>query len=450
MATNPYEDKEPLLHRLLKSRYFLYALLIHALIFIIFGGKVIFEAVIQKAEFETATYIAGGDGGAPPPPAPATSVDQAQPMQEVSVQIPTPSTAPTDVIALNIPTPDAPTIAISIPTPTPVTTAVTTTTPTTSISRSFDARASAIRGNLEAWGVGGGGMSGVGTATRARFVCYVAKYEDGGAGWYPQDDDIREIRDGKIFAGPIPNLMNMVNQLSRGNIVAEVIGNPLNLSSQEIFEKKPPFIYFTGSRDFKLSDSEVENLRKYLINGGAIWGDSRLVGPGSPFDIAFRREMKRIVPDADKPFVTIPNNHPLFVKSFYNMPNGVPPGMQFARYPLEAIKIDDEIAVLYSMNNYTDIMRAALITDAATRRRIVDVNYGPNKRFVTPWSLWQMREIFFRNWTPESAEAAFQLGLNIIVHLLTRFQERLLLGTNNTSSESSTASYIAQIQSHDR
>jgi hypothetical protein len=445
MATNPYEEKEPILQKLLKSRYFLYALLFHALIFIIFGGKVIFEAVVQKAEFETPTYLAGGDGGAPPPPAPATAIEQTQPMEEVSVQIPTPSTAPTDVIALNVPTPDAPTIAVSIPTPTPVTSAVTATTPTASVSKSFDSRASAIRSNLEAWGVGGGGVSGVGTATRARFVCYVAKYEDGGAGWYPQDDDIREIRDGKIFAGPIPNLMNMVNQLSRGNIVAEVVANPLNLSSQEIFERKPPFIYFTGSRDFRLTDAEIENLRKYLINGGAIWGDSRLVGPGSPFDVAFRREMKRIVPDADKPFVTIPNNHPLFVKSFYSMPNGVPPGMQFARYPLEAIKIDDEIAILYSMNNYTDLMRAALITDAATRRRVVDVNYGPNKRFVTPWSLWQMREIFFRNWTPESAEAAFQLGLNIIVHLLTRFQERLLLGTKD-SAVSESISHLVAIQ----
>ena len=46
---------------------------------------------------------------------------------------------------------------------------------------------------------------------------------------------------------------------------------PLDLSSDEIFQKKPPFIWFTGHRDFKLTEKEVANLGEYLRRGGCIW-----------------------------------------------------------------------------------------------------------------------------------------------------------------------------------
>ena len=62
-----------------------------------------------------------------------------------------------------------------------------------------------------------------------------------------------------------------------------------------IFNKKPPFIFFTGHRDFHLTDKEVTNLRNYIIVGGCVWGDSSLAGHRSRFDIAFRREMLECV-----------------------------------------------------------------------------------------------------------------------------------------------------------
>ncbi len=34
--------------------------------------------------------------------------------------------------------------------------------------------------------------------------------------------------------------------------------------------KMPPFIFFTGHKDFVLTDDEVHNLQAYLQNGGAI------------------------------------------------------------------------------------------------------------------------------------------------------------------------------------
>ena len=52
-----------------------------------------------------------------------------------------------------------------------------------------------------------------------------------------------------------------------------------------LLAKKPPFVFFTGHRDFKLNDKEIENLQKYLQLGGAVWGDSSLPGSRSRFDL---------------------------------------------------------------------------------------------------------------------------------------------------------------------
>ena len=52
--------------------------------------------------------------------------------------------------------------------------------------------------------------------------------------------------------------------------------------------------------DFKLTDQEVKNLGEYLRSGGCIWGDSSLPGQRSRFDIAFRREMLRLMPELNQ------------------------------------------------------------------------------------------------------------------------------------------------------
>ena len=85
----------------------------------------------------------------------------------------------------------------------------------------------------------------------------------------------------------------MIDKLSRDKIRAKPQPVPLDLSNwDEIGSKKPPFIFFTGHRDFKLTDQEVKNLGEYLRSGGCIWGDSSLPGQRSRFDIAFRRAIE--------------------------------------------------------------------------------------------------------------------------------------------------------------
>ncbi|MEO1652462.1 MAG: DUF4159 domain-containing protein, partial [Bacteroidota bacterium] len=64
------------------------------------------------------------------------------------------------------------------------------------------------------------------------------------------------------------------------------------------------------------SDSEAENLRKYLISGGFLHIDDNY-----GLDKFIRLEMKKVFPELD--FVEIPYSHPIFHQK-YDFPEGLP------------------------------------------------------------------------------------------------------------------------------
>ena len=103
-----------------------------------------------------------------------------------------------------------------------------------------------------------GGTAAMGRPLKSRefvFTAYLAKYQ--GGDW---DSTVR-IEDGRIWAGSLPNLLYIITKLSKRKSTAEPQVEPLGLASDEIFVKKPPFIWFTGHRDFTLTDKEVEKSR---------------------------------------------------------------------------------------------------------------------------------------------------------------------------------------------
>ncbi len=69
-----------------------------------------------------------------------------------------------------------------------------------------------------------------------------------------------------------------------------------------------PLLLLTGHYDFELSDSEIVNLRNYLRRGGLLFATA--AAGLSPFDEAFRREIKRLLPDEE--LITIPPTHRIF------------------------------------------------------------------------------------------------------------------------------------------
>ncbi len=119
---------------------------------------------------------------------------------------------------------------------------------------------------------------------------------------------------GDWYANPtsLPNLIKFCNQ----NIGTKIDPKPVTaeLSSSALFLY--PFIHITGHGNIVFSDTEVQNLRKYLLGGGFLHIDDNY-----GMNEYIRREMKRIFPEMD--FVEISKEHTIF-KEPYSFPNGLP------------------------------------------------------------------------------------------------------------------------------
>jgi hypothetical protein len=254
----------------------------------------------------------------------------------------------------------------------------------------------------------------------ATFPVYVAAYAKGD--WAC---NIRLDSSGNIVGGSIPDLAAKISEWSHGHVNAQVVPKPLDIGSPDLLNKMPPFIFFTGHKDFVLTDQEIGNLQAYLENGGLIWGDNALPGHGSRFDVAFRREMKRVVPDIDKDFEPVTMDADVFTKSKFAI-SQVPQGMNYYSEPIEHLDIDGKFAILYTPNDYSDLY-AMRVLPGDTQIAPTSNSRRYTSPLITSGSLLSNNNIYFRNFTLESALAVHRLGMNIVIHLLTRFDDELIL-----------------------
>ena len=276
------------------------------------------------------------------------------------------------------------------------------------------AQATRIGAFTSGWARGGRAAMGQPLKSRAfDFTAYLAKYAGG-------DWDSTVWLDGEsVRGGSLHNLLYIISRLSHKKIHADPQPVPLDLSSDEIFQKKPPFIWFTGHRDFVLTDIEVLNLGEYLRSGGCIWGDSSLPGNRSRFDIAFRREMLRLLPEIKQKWEPLPANHPIYTNTYYTEIKGVVPGMNFYREPIYGLKgFAGEIAILYTANDYGDMWQFGLDENGD-----FDMSRDDKRRFVAiNEQMWHRRNMYFRNVEPKALMDTYKFGTNIIIHLVTRWE----------------------------
>ncbi|NUN93626.1 MAG: DUF4159 domain-containing protein [Verrucomicrobiae bacterium] len=407
--------------RVINTRYLFIALLIHVIGLAILGGKVIFEAVAAKGLFESEgdIYVAGPPSGAPPPPPPPPSGEQAVDIKvQRPTQIATVISTPKVSAEFNLPPPQVPMImnqALEIKVDEGA---------RERLGKAEAARWGQVRAFHEAGVEGAGGKRGATGSKRstvAKFTCYVVEYA--GGDW----DSNFGVTDGARWYGNcIYNLMLQIGRWTSGRVKANLLPHSLKLSDSEWLEKiKPPFVFMTGHKDFRLTDKEVENLREYLMLGGALWVDNSLPGRRSRFDIALRREMKKVLPERD--FEPIAPSHPLF-SSYFNFP-APPPGMNFYDEPVEVVKIGGEVAVIYTLNAYSDLWETGL-----DEKNEVDTQRDWNKKNQNWYYRWgphyqrsgYQQGIFFRNNTRDSVVKAYEFGINITIYLLTRFQEKFM------------------------
>ena len=423
-------EKSSLIDRLIEkfnnSRFFTISFVLHALLIVIFGGTVLFEAMQEPPDFEGGEggFIAGGEEVAAPP------VAQAQP-QETTFTVSTPTVQNTTVAAITTTgqnplnfSMDAIITPSTMVTPTTTTTAVSA-APATSVSAA--GMSAAVAGQIREFTGGWGKGTGSGTGTRQRefdFTAFIAKYN--GGNW----DSVFRVRD-NIPQGALPNLLEFMSKESRDKIKTnynKVEAVPLD--SDRIFAAKPPFIFFTGSRDFVLTDKEVTNLQKYVRLGGAIWGDSSVPGRGSAFDIAFRREMRRVIPDKDKDFEELAENDAMFRRApYFPEVQKQPPGLNYYQEPVYVMRYFGQIAVIYTANNYGDMWEFGIKQKGPREWEINVDSDAKGDKVALNWDLYINNGLYIHNANPLPPIAAiletYKFGTNMVIHLLTRWEDKL-------------------------
>ncbi len=122
---------------------------------------------------------------------------------------------------------------------------------------------------------------------------------DGGGDWY-NDPEV------------LPNLAKYVNQVLGAAIPTDQ--SVVKASNSRLFDF--PFVYLTGHGNIRFSDSEITNLRTWMLRGGFLYADDDY-----GMDESFRREIKRIFPERE--LIELDASHPLF-SSFYDFNAGLP------------------------------------------------------------------------------------------------------------------------------
>ncbi|RLD09826.1 MAG: hypothetical protein DRI44_07645 [Chlamydiae bacterium] len=212
------------------------------------------------------------------------------------------------------------------------------------------------------------------------------------------------------------SLANLIREIDRRTNIEVKNKTPVvvRADSPEIFDS--PFVYITGHKDFKFTDAEIENLRTYILQGGAIVANSSLPGRRSRFDVAFRREMKRVIPDHDlKP---INNKHSIY-NSFAVFKN-TPMGMNYWQEPLEIIDIDGRVVVIYNLNDYGDFMLATLDSTGNAFKTGLAADAEGLYRWEGPRKWHNDRKIYANVDDFQTTLDAYLMNINILSYLLTR------------------------------
>jgi Domain of unknown function (DUF4159) len=410
---------QKVLDKFSNSRDFTISFALHAILVALFGGTVLYRAVQEPPDFEgeTGGFVQATEAAARPPA-------QQAPPQETTFNVAT-IAPPSSASSLQAITTTAvnplnfamnPVIAPPVAVPDKAMESVAA-QPAAAIGS--DGMSTAIASQIKAFTGGWGKGKGAGTGTRSRefeFTAYIGQYN--GGNW---NSTVR-VQSNKIETGSLPNLLYLMSAWSKDKIKTNYQNvRAIKLDSDEIFSVKPPFIFLTGTKDFKLSDREVENLQKYIRMGGCVWGDSSLPGLRSRFDIAFRREMKRVIPDVDKNFEPLPSNHPIYTEGYFGEIKEVPPGLNFYKEPVFAIKVYGEIAILYTANDYGDMWQIGLTQDGQ-----IDLRKSADGKYVAINSdLYDRRDVYLRNIEPVALSTCFKFGTNVVIHLLTRWESKV-------------------------
>lgn len=197
-------------------------------------------------------------------------------------------------------------------------------------------------------------------AIASQFQIARLKYS-GGGDWY-NDPEI------------IPNFCKQLNRRTNISTLTEEV--QMSLLDEKLYNY--PFLFMTGHGNVSFTEEEVRRLRGFLERGGFLYADDDY-----GMDESFRREMKKVFPNAE--LVELPADHPIY-HCFYDFPQGLPKIHEHYEGPPKGygIFIGGRMVVFYTYNS--------------------NISDGWTDRYNDP---------------PEKQEEAIRMGINIIVYFLT-------------------------------
>lgn len=158
--------------------------------------------------------------------------------------------------------------------------------------------------------------------------------------------------------------------------------NSIDLTSPDLGSF--PMLFLTGHYDFEWNPKEIEGLRGYITRGGTLVANA--AAGFKPFDVAFRREIKKVFPDSE--LIKLPPTHPVF-SSGWNPISRVEytpavlrdnPNLEFPEF--YGLILDNRLVVIYSpydfmgaLNRESNAYARGLAPDDALRVAINIVAY---------------------------------------------------------------------------
>ena len=163
--------------------------------------------------------------------------------------------------------------------------------------------------------------AGNGRVTIARVI-----YE-GGGDWYSNPSSL-------------PNLLAAIRRYTGLEVDNQEV--QISLKSPDLFNY--PYLYLNGHGNIKFDDEEVKALRRYLEEGGFLHADDNY-----GMDKSFRREIKKVFPDAE--LVELPFDYPIY-RSVFDFPEGLPKIHEHDGGPPLGLGIFSrgKLVVFYSLN----------------------------------------------------------------------------------------------------
>lgn len=148
---------------------------------------------------------------------------------------------------------------------------------------------------------------------------------------------------GDWYANPtsLPNLIAFCNK----NIGTQIEKEPQTVEPGDNAIYNYPFLHMTGHGNVLFTETEVINLRTYLLAGGFLHIDDNY-----GMEPYIKREIKKLFPN--KELEEIPANHPIFSKEF-DFPEGLPKIHEHDGKPPVALGIfeEDQLLLLYTLES---------------------------------------------------------------------------------------------------